>query len=187
MLRTQEIDAYERANTAQFQQLIDMSGIRVFTTRSLTWEHVDLNCEDPTLSDARVRRALLPALLLLLLPCTPVPADGPPPVDDEVRLLANESVSRRFIPSRDDPEHDSLTGLSRQELIREATDHLAGMKREQPQRFARLYRMETGERAARSLYDQAVDLAARGETLDAISRPLISQEAYRLYLNEQLS
>jgi peptide/nickel transport system substrate-binding protein len=48
----------------QAQQLIgrrDVTQIPVFTP-SLTWEHIDLNIDDPTLSDIRVRRALLHAI-----------------------------------------------------------------------------------------------------------------------------
>ena len=39
----------------------DVSQLPIFTP-SLTWEHIDLNIDDPTLSDVRVRRALLHAM-----------------------------------------------------------------------------------------------------------------------------
>ncbi|HOI24942.1 MAG TPA: ABC transporter substrate-binding protein [Caldisericia bacterium] len=48
----------------QAQQLIgrkDVNQLPIFTP-SLTWEHIDLNIDNPTLSDVRVRRALLHAM-----------------------------------------------------------------------------------------------------------------------------
>jgi len=114
---------------------------------------------------------LLAALLFLFL----LPAgagaealEGPAVSRDPAVLLARESVSRRFIPSSADPRTDSVTGLQQEELVEEALAYFRRMRREEPERFARLLRMRSGEEGALSLYRRAGEEASRGDPLGAI-------------------
>jgi peptide/nickel transport system substrate-binding protein len=57
-LQAGEIDGYDQAEAAQIPLLEKLPGIRLYRTPSLEYEHLDFNCENPILSDVRVRRAL---------------------------------------------------------------------------------------------------------------------------------
>ncbi len=57
-LRTGEVDAFDNANTQQYARLKALEHVRVYETPALTWEHIDFNCDDPALRDARVRQAI---------------------------------------------------------------------------------------------------------------------------------
>ena len=57
-LQTGEIDYYDSANTTQYDELRKIPGVTVTATPANTWEHLDLQCDKPLLSDKRVRRAI---------------------------------------------------------------------------------------------------------------------------------
>jgi peptide/nickel transport system substrate-binding protein len=57
-LKTGEIDVYDNANVSFLEQIHNMSGVAVYHTPSLMYEHLDLNLENPILADKRVRQAL---------------------------------------------------------------------------------------------------------------------------------
>lgn len=61
-LRTGELDAYDNANTQQYDRLRALERVRVYETPALAWEHIDFNCDDPILRDARVRQAVCAAV-----------------------------------------------------------------------------------------------------------------------------
>lgn len=61
-LRTGEVDAFDGANTQQYARLKALEHVQVYETPALAWEHVDFNCEDPILRDARVRQAICSAV-----------------------------------------------------------------------------------------------------------------------------
>lgn len=57
-LQAGDIDMFDNANINFINQLEKIPGIRVYRTPMLMYEHLDLNTENPILSDRRVRRAL---------------------------------------------------------------------------------------------------------------------------------
>ena len=57
-LKTGEIDAFDNANINFMSQLEAISGVRIYRTPMLMYEHLDMNTENPILADRRVRRAL---------------------------------------------------------------------------------------------------------------------------------
>jgi ABC-type transport system substrate-binding protein len=57
-LKTGEIDMFDNANINFIGQLEQISGVRVYRTPMLMYEHLDLNTEHAALNDRRVRRAL---------------------------------------------------------------------------------------------------------------------------------
>jgi peptide/nickel transport system substrate-binding protein len=57
-LKTGEVDMFDNANINYIGQLERIEGVRVYRTPMLMYEHLDLNTENPILSDRRVRRAL---------------------------------------------------------------------------------------------------------------------------------
>ncbi len=52
------IDLMDSADTDKHERLQTLPGVSVTVTPSLSWEHLDLNHEDPVLADPRVRRAI---------------------------------------------------------------------------------------------------------------------------------
>ena len=58
MIQNHEIDWYDNASVQFLPQLERIPGIRIHRTPLLMYEHIDLNTENPILSDRRVRRAL---------------------------------------------------------------------------------------------------------------------------------
>ncbi|HEX5131532.1 MAG TPA: peptide ABC transporter substrate-binding protein [Candidatus Krumholzibacteria bacterium] len=58
-LKTGEIDMFDNANINFISQLDAISGIRVYRTPMLMYEHLDLNTENEILHDVRVRRAIV--------------------------------------------------------------------------------------------------------------------------------
>lgn len=61
-LRTGELDAYDNTNTQQYERLRQIKRVHVYLTPALAWEHIDFNCADPILQDARVRQAICSAV-----------------------------------------------------------------------------------------------------------------------------
>ncbi len=57
-LKTGEIDMFDNANINFIGQLEQISGVHVYRTPMLMYEHLDLNTENEALNDRRVRRAL---------------------------------------------------------------------------------------------------------------------------------
>lgn len=57
-LQTGGIDLMDSADTDKHERLEALPGVSVTVTPSLSWEHLDLNHEDPVLADVRVRRAI---------------------------------------------------------------------------------------------------------------------------------
>lgn len=57
-LRAGDLDGYDQAEASQLPLLQSLPGVKLYRTPSLTYEHVDFNCERPILADARLRRAL---------------------------------------------------------------------------------------------------------------------------------
>jgi peptide/nickel transport system substrate-binding protein len=55
-LKTGEIDLYDNANLTFLDE--EISGVRVYSTPTMMYEHLDLNNEHPILGDRRVRRAI---------------------------------------------------------------------------------------------------------------------------------
>jgi peptide/nickel transport system substrate-binding protein len=57
-LKAGDIDLYDNANPAFVDQAAAIPGIRVYTTPTLMYEHLDLNTENAILKDKRVRQAI---------------------------------------------------------------------------------------------------------------------------------
>ncbi|MEJ2720410.1 MAG: peptide ABC transporter substrate-binding protein [bacterium] len=57
-LKTGEIDIYDNADVNFLGQLRTIPGVTVHMTPTMMYEHIDLNLENPILSDRRVRQAL---------------------------------------------------------------------------------------------------------------------------------
>ena len=57
-LQAGEIDGYDNAGTDQMKQLEAIDSVKPYVTPLLMWEHVDFQCDDPTLKDVRVRQAV---------------------------------------------------------------------------------------------------------------------------------
>jgi peptide/nickel transport system substrate-binding protein len=60
-LQAGSIDGIDGAEPAQRTLIESLPGTRLYRTASLSYEHIDFNCEHPVLADARVRRALAAA------------------------------------------------------------------------------------------------------------------------------
>jgi peptide/nickel transport system substrate-binding protein len=61
-LRTHEVDVYYDIPASQIDQVRVVPGVRIATTSTLHWEHLNFNTQRPPLDDARVRRALCMAI-----------------------------------------------------------------------------------------------------------------------------
>lgn len=57
-LATKEIDVYQTFPSTQYKQIKGLSHVTVTETASTFWEHINVNCKSPILSDKRVRQAL---------------------------------------------------------------------------------------------------------------------------------
>jgi peptide/nickel transport system substrate-binding protein len=57
-IKTGEIDLFHRADINFFNDLKSISGIKVYQTPMMMYEHIDFNTEHPILKDKRVRRAI---------------------------------------------------------------------------------------------------------------------------------
>jgi peptide/nickel transport system substrate-binding protein len=57
-LKTGEIDLYDNANLTFLDQARSIPDVELYATPTMMYEHLDLNMENPILSDRRVRRAL---------------------------------------------------------------------------------------------------------------------------------
>ncbi len=57
-LATKEIDVYQTFPTNQYKQVKGLTHVNVTETASTYWEHININCKSPLLTDVRVRQAL---------------------------------------------------------------------------------------------------------------------------------
>lgn len=57
-LQAGDLHGFDQAEASQLPLLQTLPGVRLYRTPSLQYEHIDFNCENLILSDARVRRAL---------------------------------------------------------------------------------------------------------------------------------
>ncbi len=57
-LEAGEIDGYDNAGTDQRTRIARVPWVSEHIVPQLMWEHIDFNCEDPILSDVRVRQAI---------------------------------------------------------------------------------------------------------------------------------
>ncbi len=61
-LKSGDIDIYQSAAITQYEQLKDLADVGVYETASLTYEHIDLNNDNPLLKEKAVRRAIALAI-----------------------------------------------------------------------------------------------------------------------------
>jgi len=61
-LKNGAIDVYQTVNLNQYKTLQKLSGVKIYSTPAMLWEHFSFNTEKPFFRDVRVRRAIAHAI-----------------------------------------------------------------------------------------------------------------------------
>ena len=116
------------------------------------------------------RKSLLITTLFLLCGSVWIPGNQKTDADEDVRFLARQVAQRIFVPSAEDPERDSLTGLDKSSLVAKMEEHFASLQREEPRKFEELRERERRNASAALLYREGLDEASSGDIKGALNR-----------------